>query len=96
MKDAAKQLEKTIVVVSAYAKLLEWMNSLLKKLMPKKYVIAVDIIVQGIDETGVSFSASIDQWLEDMATEKQKVLSIQFTTAANGRQTCNIVYRTQL
>lgn len=85
-----KQTLQYMAMVSVYAKILKWIN----KLKPARYFTRVYIIVQNDYQRADQFANEIDNTLLEL--EGSKVLGMQFTTDAKGRQTCNIVYRYKL
>ncbi len=52
----------------------------------------VTILVQGGIQNGAGFSIEINHRCEELERLGFDVSDLQFTTASDGRQTCNIIY----
>lgn len=48
-------------------------------------------MVQGNGQLGADFAKDINDWVSE-ARNKVAVCEYQFTTAQDGRQTCNLIY----
>lgn len=82
-----------MAMINLYTKILKLIN----KLKPARYATRVEIIVQDRDEVGIEFAIRIDETIKQITNDfGNKVLGIQFTSAQDGRQTCNIAYQVKL
>lgn len=89
----AFELNKAFLISNVMLEVIKWWADLRNKFKSKRYVLHTAIIVQGQHESAAEFSETLNQEFEEFADAKIKLVHIQFTTSANGRQTCNIIYR---
>lgn len=88
----ALDLEKALWFHLTSLVFIKWWADLLNNLKPKRYVLRTLIIVQGQNESANEFADTLNGEFETLFY----VRHIQFTTSANGRQTCNIIYRVSI